>query len=374
MENPMATRPRILVTGATGKTGGATAAALLRRTDVQTRVLVRSDDHRARALRDAGAEVIVGSMDDIRDMHRAMSDVQRAYFVAPITPRSLDHAMNFAIAAGEARLEHVVALGQWLSSASHGSALTRRTWLIDRLMTWIPGVDHTVINVGWFADNFMPLMGPIAQFGMLPMGLGDGKSPPISSEDIGAVAAGVLADPAPHAGRVLQPTGPRQLSPQQIADAFADVLGRPVRYVDAEPRMLAKSLRVNMPDPFTQVQVLRYLRDYRQGAFAVGGPTNVVEEVTGRPAEDFTSIVRRHVASDPLARRSVGNMLRVMANMARIMFATPLDVDGWQRENGLAVLPNPEDCLDAPDWTRTHTRTGAFSVAPPSAPTLVAQS
>ena len=98
------TNPRILVTGAGGKTGSATVSALLEHSDVHTRAMVRTDDHRAGALREAGAEVVVGNMDDIRDMRQAMRDVQRAYFVAPIAPNSLDRVMNFAIAAHDARL------------------------------------------------------------------------------------------------------------------------------------------------------------------------------------------------------------------------------------------------------------------------------
>ena len=108
----MTTNPRILVTGAGGKTGGATVRALLEQPEVHVRAMVRKDDHRTRAMREAGAEVFVGNMDDVRDMRQAMRDVQRAYFVAPFTCNSLDHAMNFAIAADEARLEHVVVLGQ----------------------------------------------------------------------------------------------------------------------------------------------------------------------------------------------------------------------------------------------------------------------
>ena len=39
-----------------------------------------------------------------------MQGVQRAYFVAPWTPTQLHGAMNFAVAAADAKLETVVAI------------------------------------------------------------------------------------------------------------------------------------------------------------------------------------------------------------------------------------------------------------------------
>lgn len=360
----MTTLPRILVTGASGKTGGATVRALIQQHSdvVQTRALVRKEDARAQALRDAGAEVVIGDMSDIRDLRRAMSDVQRAYFVAPNTNNSLDHGVNFALAAAEARLEHIVALGQWLSSPSHPSVLTRRVWLLDQLFSLLPGGNHTVINVGFFADNYMGGLGAAAQLGVLALPLGSGSTAPISNEDIGRVAAGVLANPAPYAGRTLRPTGPEVLSPEDFARVFGTVLGRKVRYVEASERMALKSLKaLDVGDSFMLAQVVHYFRDYRRGAFAAGGTTDVVLEVTGRPAEDLETIARRYAAADPSTRRSVPNLLRAMAQMVKIMLTRPLDVKRWERDQGMPVIEG-EDCADSAEWNRTHAVPNAFGV------------
>ncbi|MEV5177764.1 hypothetical protein AB0L10_43730 [Streptomyces flaveolus] len=42
----------------------------------------------------------------------------------------------------------------------------------------------------------------------------------------------VLARPAPHIGRVYELTGPRTVDMNEMAEAFSQVLGRPVSYVD----------------------------------------------------------------------------------------------------------------------------------------------
>ena len=360
----MTTLPRILVTGASGKTGGATVRALVQQHSdvVQTRALVRREDARAQALRDAGAEVVIGDMSDIRDLRRAMSGVQRAYFVAPNTNNSLDHGVNFALAAAEARLEHIVALGQWLSSPSHPSVLTRRVWLLDQLFSLLPGVGHTVINVGFFADNFMGGLGAAAQLGVMALPLGSGSTAPISNEDIGRVAAGVLANSAPYVGRTLRPTGPEVLSPEDFARVFSTVLGRKVRYVDASERMALKSLKaLDVGDSFMLAQVVHYFRDYRRGAFAASATTDVVQEVTGRPAEDLETIARRYAAADLSTRRSIPNLLRAMATMAKIMLTRPLDVKRWERDQGMPVVEG-EACADSVEWNRTHAVPNAFGV------------
>jgi hypothetical protein len=51
---------------------------------------------------------------------------------------------------------------------------------------------------------------------------------------------------------------------------------------------------------------LRYwFQDNDRGAFAVGAPNETVRELTGKEAEDFETIARRHAAL-PASRQSFG--------------------------------------------------------------------
>ncbi len=369
----MSNLPLVLITGATGKTGTATVLALTEEHSaaVRTRALVRRDDHRAQALRDAGAEVVIGDMADIRDLRRAMQGVDRAHFLSPISNSSLDFAVNFAVAATEARVQHVTALSQWLSASSHPSVLTRRTWLVDQLLPWLPHADHTIINVGFFADNFLGGLGTAAQLGNFMMPLGAGATAPISNEDIGRVVAGVLANPAPYVGQTLRPTGPEVITAADMAQVLTEVLGRPVSYTEATEQMGAKAMRALGFPPFALAQVVHYMRDFRGGAFACGGTTDVVLQVTGRPAEDFATIARRYAAADPRVPRTWANLLRAIAQVASIMMTRPLDAERWQRDNDLPFVAG-EDAMDATEWVRTHDVPQAYGVQ--SKPSLVALS
>jgi len=92
-------KPTILVTGANGKTGGATISQLLAK-GYPVRALVQRADHRSELLAKRGAKVVVGSLEDITDLHTAMSGVQRAYFCPPLEPGTLRRASLFAATGG----------------------------------------------------------------------------------------------------------------------------------------------------------------------------------------------------------------------------------------------------------------------------------
>lgn len=347
------TKPRILVTSAAGNTGFQASRQLLAH-GFPVRALVRREDHRSEALKALGAQVQVGNLQDIEDVRQALKDVQRAYFCAPLLRDALSASAIFASAAQERGLEVVVALSQWLADPRHPSIHTRETWLADKMFSWMPGVGAVTVNPGWFADNYMAALEPIAQFGMLPMPLGEGLNAPPSNEDIARVVVGALIDPARHIGKSYRPTGPTLLSPQDIAATYAKVLGRPVRYFNAPAGMFTKVARaLNFPD-FTIAQVLCYFDDYQRNAFAVGAPTQAVLEVTGKEPEGFETIVRRYVSRSPAAQRSASAMLRAVGAMMRIMFTPALKPKRFALSHEFPALAAPRLAVDSATWLASH--------------------
>ncbi len=138
-------KPKILVTGAAGKTGGAVVAQLLAK-GYPVRALVRRKDARAETLAKAGAEVAVGSLEDFESLLAAMVDVSRAYFCPPLEPGTLRRATLFAAAAEAAKLEVVVQLSQWVADAVHPAAHAREKWLSGKVMNWATHLD--VVSAG----------------------------------------------------------------------------------------------------------------------------------------------------------------------------------------------------------------------------------
>jgi NAD(P)H dehydrogenase (quinone) len=346
-------KPIILVTAASGKTGTATTLQLLAR-GYPVRAMVRRPDARSARLADAGAEISVGSLEDIEDLRTSLAGVQRAYFCPPLEPGTLRRAALFATAAEQARLEVVVALSQWVADPLHPAVHAREKWLSDRVLHAIPGVDAVTVNPGWFADNYMAALEQVAQFGVLAMPLGEGLNAPPSNEDIARVIAGVLADPGPHLGKSYRPTGPRLLAPDEIAAAFGQVLGRKVRFQNAPLRLFLKAAKaLGYPD-FVITQLYWFVQDYQANAFGRGAPTAVVLEVGGSPPEPFEQIARRYVTASSVARRTVGSRLRAALHLTQAVLTRGPDLDAIARRGGIPDITHEALAVDSPSWRDSH--------------------
>jgi len=355
----MSTLPKILVTSAGGKTGLPVVMQLLER-GYPVRAFMRRRDWRADRLAKAGAEIYVGDQYSIDDMREAMSGVQRAYQCAPTAPNGLYFNVVFTAAAYEAKLEHVVTLGQWLSSARHPSLFTREVYLADILIRMPPAMTVTSVNPGWFADNYLMVIDMAAHLGMftMPLGPGDAKTnAPPSNEDIASVVVGALINPQDHAGKTYRPTGPDLMSPNDIAAAMGRALGRKVKYREISEKMMVKALRALPPSNYSHAAVSQlaiYADEYRRGSFAIGAPTNDVELVGGRMPESFESIVQRVVVSRPDLRTGPLKRFAAMMSFAKILLTPAMDLTKVQTDRDYVLLKNARFSQDIPEWLQSH--------------------
>ncbi len=356
----MSTKPKVLVTSATGRTGTPTVLQLLKK-GFPVRAFVRKLDHRSEALEKAGAEIFCGNQYSITDMRAAMVDVKRAYQCAPAAPNALQFNVIFTVAAYEAELEHVVTLSQWLASADHPSVGSRAVYLSDILIKMRPETTVTTVNVGWFADNYLRGLDTAAHLGVFSMPLGDGsvkKNAAPSNEDIASVAVGALIDPVTHAGKTYRPTGPELISPNEIAAAMGKALGREVKYRDIPEKMMFKAVKASPPSDFSETaltQVKQYAAEYRHGAFAVNAVTQDVETVGGRTPENFESIVRRYIAKRPDDfKPSFAAKMKTIAGFLKILVTRAPNIAGIEKQKDLVQIEAPTYCLDDTEWCQTH--------------------
>src|SRR3974377_149905 len=99
-------KPRIIVTGATGKTGSNVVSELLK-AGYPVRALIHKEDARSAHLKAQGAEIAVADMSDVERVAEALKDVQRAYFCPPFDPYMIQGAVAFAVAAREAAVHNI---------------------------------------------------------------------------------------------------------------------------------------------------------------------------------------------------------------------------------------------------------------------------
>ena len=347
------TKPRIIVTGATGKTGSVVTTELLK-AGYPVRAMVHREDARSARLKAQGAEIAVADISDVERVADALKDVQRAYFCPPFDPYMIQGAVAFAVAAKEARLEHVVSLTQWLASPSHPALMTRQHWLVDRLFSMTPGVAHTIVTPGFFADAYLATIGLAAHLGVFPWMYGNSRNAPPSNEDIARVAVATLTDPVRHAGKSYRPTGgPELLGAEDMARAIGRAVRRSVRIVPTPTWLFMKAARMS-GIPIDVLSGIRYyIDDHTRGAFELGAPTTDVLDVTGRPAEDFETIARRY-ATLPGNQRTFSNWLRTVAQFLITPLSPGFNFDRYDRELRRPFPSDPQFAPDSKVWQREH--------------------
>jgi hypothetical protein len=56
--------------------------------------------------------------------------------------------------------------------------MTRQHWLVDRVFSMTPGVAHTLVAPGFFADAYLLPIGMAAHLGMFPWLYGNSRNAP----------------------------------------------------------------------------------------------------------------------------------------------------------------------------------------------------
>lgn len=283
----------ILVSGATGRTGGAAIDELLRRGQ-RIRAYVRTDDDRAGMLRQQGVDVAIGDFDQLDAIRAAMTGVRSAYFIFPIRPGILDGTARFAQAAKEAGVRAIVNMSQISAKRDAKSHAAHDHWVSERIFDW-SGVPTTHIRPTLFADWLIyPHFG--RQFWTnkrIEFPFAEGRHAPISTEDQGRVIAHLLANPAGHGGKIYKLHGPIEMNHHEIARAVSRTLGVEIYYSPTSIAQFKKEMEATFNfHPFLVQHLVEVARDYRDGVFA--GTNDTVEQITGTPPLSVASFVRRH--------------------------------------------------------------------------------
>jgi uncharacterized protein YbjT (DUF2867 family) len=239
----------VLVTGATGRQGGATARALIK-ADFAVRALVRDPGSgRAREVAAAGAELVTGDLRDRESIVRAAQGV-RAVFSVQMPELKDDGWYDFdselrqgvtlieaAREAGVPQFVHTSVSGAGRHTEAPGWAEGRwahmenvykpKAGMQDRVrqagfLRW------TLIKPAFFMDNFLPELAYL-----LPRGVEGGLATVlrprtrlslVAVDDIGAAAAAAVADPG-RFHRVELELASDYLSMTEVARVLAEVTG-----------------------------------------------------------------------------------------------------------------------------------------------------
>jgi NAD(P)H dehydrogenase (quinone) len=118
--------------------------------------------------------------------------------------------------------------------------------------------------------------------------------------------------------------------------------------------MFLKVARLDRVNPHEALNWRDYVRDHRAGAFELGeAVTDVVPQLTGRPAETFETIARRYAAR-PFAARTPTNRVRMLARMALLPLVPGLRIDAYAKAHGFPQVPRPRLSAEDGRWRLDH--------------------
>ena len=269
---------RILVTGATGNTGGPLVARL-RAAGAEVRATARRP----------GPGGVRFDWADPATHGAALAGVGRLYLVPP--PLTLDPVPlvgPFLDAARAAGVRRVVLLGSLavLRDAPGVDALRRA---VERFP------ESTVLRPSGFMQNTLgghPVAVGIREHREIRTATGDGRLGWIDAEDIAACAAALLLADTPPSRPEYPLTGPEALGYAELATVLTEVTGRPIRHraVSAADQA-GRYVAAGMPAPFAAA-LAGVDADIAAGAEAWVAST--VTELTGHPPRSFREFARAH--------------------------------------------------------------------------------
>jgi uncharacterized protein YbjT (DUF2867 family) len=292
----------VLVTGAAGGIQGSTGfhvTRLLLDKGHPVRAFVHRLDDRSDRLRALGAEVVDGDLRDFRSVAAAMGGIRRAYFAYPVQEGLLEAAGTFAAVARSAGVERVVNLSQWLQpGGEQPTPHQARHWLAEQIFDWADvgavHLDATVFyeNLRTWALLSLARTGVIA----LPWGPEDTAIPMVGAEDVALVAAAVLTGPAQPSGTVVRLMA-GAVTNKEITEAFGEILGRPVQYVEVSDDQWASdasALGVNAVVVEHLTHLWHFLRTLPPEYQALYHTSDAFEQFTGQPPQSLPQFLREH--------------------------------------------------------------------------------
>ncbi|QPD05561.1 MAG: NAD-dependent dehydratase [Candidatus Nitrospira kreftii] len=221
-----------VVVGATGNTGSAVVKTLLGKKQ-PVRIVVRSTE-KGSTWEAKGAEVVVASLDDVSALAKAFEGATGIYLMIPP-----NYAATAWLSDQQVRLDRAAEAVQ-KSGAGHvaflssiGGQLPDGTGPI-RAVHYGEGklrasVRHlTILRSPYFMENWTPVVGAVKAEGVLPTFIApQAKIPMISTKDIGRIAAEHLIAGG-RGKQIVEMAGPEEYSPEQVATALGQILGKTV--------------------------------------------------------------------------------------------------------------------------------------------------
>ena len=225
----------ILVTGATGNQGGAIAKELLARGHRVRAMTRKPDGPAAKALADAGAQVVRGDLDDPDSLKAALDGVWGVLGVQNTWEAGVEgeeeQGIRLAELAREAGVHHYVYQSVGSAHRSTGIPHFENKARVEARIRDLGFPSHVIIRPVFFMENLTsPWFKPGIDEGTLAIGMKpETRLQMIAVEDIGFFGLKAFEDHEKLNGRAIDIAGDELTGPE-AAGILSEVTGRPIGF------------------------------------------------------------------------------------------------------------------------------------------------
>lgn len=222
----------ITVFGATGGQGGPIAKALLRNGFKVRAVTRTTDGEKAKALRDEGAEVVAGSINDRESVKAAVAGAYGVYLVTLVSPDEAQVGKAAADECKNAGIQHLVFSGldsvkdKIGKSCMHFDSKSAVEKHLDQI-----GVPNTSVRYPFYFENFLGFFHFVTAADgtstiTLPM---DGPMDAMSVPDGAPIVLEVFKNPQQYIGKKVALSAGRKTI-AEYAEIMSKVTGKTIKY------------------------------------------------------------------------------------------------------------------------------------------------
>ena len=275
---------KILVTGATGNTGSILIPALLS-AGHEVRAFVRNEE-KAQALKEAGAEIYLGDLDQGETIDAALEGVDKVYLCTWNGPTASSQGLNIIEAIKRAGTNPLVVRHSAFGADS--SELIQQIKVVDNALKE-SGLPWTSIRPTFYMQNLLMASPSIQGDGNIYWDWADAKAGMIDVRDIADSAFGALTGKA-ELGKEYILTGPVSISMHDVANSFSTTLDKKIQYV-AVPHEASKDSMMGMGFPeFIVDGYVELSKGFSAGI--ADTTTDNVETLSGHPARSIDNFTQ----------------------------------------------------------------------------------
>ncbi|WP_281665455.1 SDR family oxidoreductase [Gemella morbillorum] len=274
------------VTGVTGKLGGQVAKVLSQK-GLKAVHIARSPE---RAIKYDNAEIRKASYENSEESRKTLEGIKTLLMVsAKENPKRVEEHHDFIDAAKIVGVEHIVYISFYNNKKDATFTLSRDHYQTEKYIKE-QGLKYTFLRDNFYIDFFLDLC---FEYGEIRGPAGDGLVSAVARRDAADIVVAVMLNVQEYENKVLNLTGPRDLSMKNIVKVVGEKLGKEIFYINETVEEAYESRKVWEAE---QWQYDSWVSTYT--AIAKGEQSGVsldIEKILNRPATSLEDLVKEYV-------------------------------------------------------------------------------